>query len=292
MRIDCHSQPNFYTNRDIVHETFFNDIRKYPLLTEEEEIELLTIYKTSTDETERENAKNRLIECNLRFVASIAKKFGEADNFLDSVNEGNLGLIRAIEKFDLNKKCRLISYAVSWIVTYISNYQLTQVKSVVPPGIIKLHNYVKNVKRKFYAENERNPTSQELAEMIRKKFNFKVTSFDDVELSHMISISEKYYSSDNTNTVEESDEFVTKTCNNNIEESINDEYTKYKLDFFLGKLTDREKFIVERCYGIGCVQESFETIGLQLDLCGERVRQICSSAVKKMQGYKEKVKNL
>ena len=63
----------------------------------------------------------------------------------------------------------------------------------------------------------------------------------------------------------------------------------HQLDFFIGKLNERERFVIERSYGIGCIAESFDTIGLRLDLGKERVRQICVAAVKKMQKYKEMV---
>ena len=75
----------------------------------------------------------------------------------------------------------------------------------------------------------------------------------------------------------------------NSSSTIDREYKMHQLDFFLGKLNERERFIIERTYGIGCVAESFDTIGLHLDLGKERVRQICVAAVKKMQKYKEMV---
>ena len=109
----------------------------------------------------------------------------------------------------------------------------------------------------------------------------------------MISIDEKYGVIDEDDTVEESSLYLQRTSSNNIGEDIEEEYTKHKLDFFLGKLDERERFIVERHYGIGCVEESFDTIGLQLkpELGGERVRQICNDAVRKMKRYKTMVKN-
>ena len=87
--------------------------------------------------------------------------------------------------------------------------------------------------------------------------------------------------------------YLDKTHTNNIQDNIDTEYKTHKLNFFLGKLDEREQFIVKRHYGIGCVEESFDTIGLQLTpmLGGERVRQICNLAVKKMQKYKSMVKD-
>ena len=112
---------------------------------------LVLQFKNAPTEQERNKAKNKLIEANLRFVISIAKKLGTPETFLDLVSEGNIGLIKAIEKFDEEKECHLITYALSWIVAYIKNYQITQQNSVVPPNALKLHNYVKNVTREFFA---------------------------------------------------------------------------------------------------------------------------------------------
>jgi RNA polymerase primary sigma factor len=291
-RIDCNSRTSFFINDDII-EAYFNEVRHYPLLSETEEYELAKKIKNAPTEKERENAKTKLIQSNLRFVVSVAKKLGTPDTLADLISEGNIGLIKAIEKFDADKDYHLITYALSWIVAYIKNYQITQMNSVVPPNALKLHNYVKNVTREFYVKNERNPTPHEIADMVRKKFNFKITNLEDVELGRMISIDEKYGVIDEDETVEDSNMYLQRSSTNNINDDIDEQYTKHKLDFFLGKLDKRERFIVERHFGIGCLQESFDTIGLRLqpELGGERVRQICNNAVKKMQKYKKMVKD-
>ncbi len=297
IQIDCNTKSNFFVNNDGINNLYFNEVRRIPLLTDEEETELLLKFKNALTQKEREDAKNKLIESNLRFVISVAKKLGTPDTFLDLVNEGNIGLIKAIEKFNPEKECHLITYALSWIVAYIKNYQITQLNSVVPPNALKLHNYVKNVTKDFFAQNERNPTAHEIADMVRKKFNFQISNLEDVELGKMISIDEKYGTIDDDETMEESPVYLSRTSSNNVNDNIEDEYKKYKLDFFLGKLDKRERFIVEKYYGIGCEQESFDTIGLHLtedlggEICGERVRQICNAAVKKMKKYKSMIKD-
>lgn len=288
-KFDCSSKTSFFVNKDGISDAYFNEVRRIPLLTEKEEYELVLQYKNGTTEREREKAKNKLVESNLRFVISIAKKLGTPETFLDLVSEGNIGLIKAVEKFNVDKECHLITYALSWIVAYIKNYQITQLNSVVPPNALKLHNYIKNVTREFYMKNERNPTPHEIADLVRKKFDFRITNLEDVELGKMISIDEKYGVIDDDETVEETEMYLSRTSTNNIQDDIEDEYKHHKLNFFLGKLEDRERFIVERHYGIGCEQESFDTIGLQIDLGGERVRQICNAAVKKMKKYKTMV---
>jgi RNA polymerase primary sigma factor len=278
-----------YVDMNNINEAYYNDVRKFPLLTEDEEKQLVITYNNGKTQKERQDAKNKLINSNLRFVISIAKKLGTNENFLDLVNEGNIGLIKAIEKFDINKKYRLVTYAVSWIVAYIKNYQFTQNKIVVPPNTLKLHNYVKNATMDFFNKNEREPTAHEIADLIREKFNFNISNVEDVELGKVISIDEKFTINNDSESLENSRIYTSRTSSNNIETQINEEYKKHQLNFFLGKLNEREKYIVEKVYGIGCEPESFETIGMRLDLCGERVRQLCKSAVKKMNRYKEMI---
>ena len=297
LKIDCNSKTGFFVNNDGISNIYFNEIRRIPILSEEEQNKLIEIFNNAPTKKEREDAKNKLVETNLRFVISIAKRLGTPETFLDLVSEGNIGLIKAIEKFKPNKECHLLTYALSWIVAYMQNYQITRLNAVVPPNALKLHNYVKSVTRDFFAENERNPTANEIADLVRKKFDFNITNLEDVELGRMISIEEKYSTTDEDDTVEESNIYISRTSSNNIQEDIEEEYVKHKLNFFLGKLDDRERFIVERCYGIGCERESFDTIGLHLtqelggELCGERVRQIFNTAVSKMRRYKTMVKD-
>ena len=289
-QIHCNSKKTIYIDRDNIHDAYYNDVRKYPLLTEDEQKELIEKYKFGKTYEEREKAKEKLITSNLRFVVSVAKKLGTSDTFLDLINEGNIGLIKAIEKFDPNKKYKLITYAVSWIVAYIKNYQLTQLKSVVPPNTLKLHNYVKNVSREFFITNEREPTPHEIADLVRKKFNFTISNLEDVELGKIISIDEKYGVDSDSDTFADTSHYNARTCTTNtINNDIEMEYKKHQLNFFLGKLSEREKYIVERVYGIDCEAETFETVGLSLNLCGERVRQICVGAVKKMQDFKKRI---
>lgn len=291
-RIDCNNKTNFFIKDDII-DAYFNEVRHYPLLSETEEYELALQSKNAPTEKERQSAKTKLIQSNLRFVVSVAKKLGTSDTLADLISEGNIGLIKAVDKFEADKECHLITYALSWIVAYIKNYQITQLNSVVPPNALKLHNYIKNVTKDFYTKNERNPTPHEIADMVRQKFDFRITNLEDVELGRMISIDEKYGVIDDDDTVEESTMYLQRTSTNNINEDIEEQYTKHKLNFFLGKLDERERFIIERHFGIGCLQESFDTIGLQLkpELGGERVRQICNEAVKKMKKYKAMVKD-
>lgn len=287
IQVNCKSPSSFYLERSQAQMAYLNDIRRYPPISKEEEYELLYTLKHSRSEEEKHNAKNKLIESNLRFVISIVKKLGNSNNFLDLVNEGNLGLAKAIDKFDMKQNCRLLTYAAPWIISYIRSYQITKVKAIVPPNTTKTYSYVRNVKAAFYKEFERDASNQEVVDMIKDKYNFNINNLDDVSLGSIVSISETYEFEDSEKTFEEAPEYVKKTSTNNIQEDIDKENEKFLTNYFLGKLDDRERFVVERSYGINCLPESFETIGYELNLSGERVRQICTLAIKKMQKFKE-----
>lgn len=287
----CNSEASFYVNRDYITSAYFEDVRSFPILSAEEEKEL--VYKMNHGRTNEEkfNAKKKLIESNLRFVISIARKLGTKNSFLDLVNEGNIGLIRAIEKFDVNKGYKLITYAVSWIIAAIQEYQISKERSIIPPNALKLHRMIKNATKQFLRENDRNPTQQEIADIVREKFDFAITNLEDVELSKIISINENYSVLGDGETFEESELYQSKTCSNNVQDDIEKEYIKHKLNFFLNKLTKREKEIVERYYGINGEEESFDMIALDMKIGGERARQICMEAIKKMQKYTKMVEN-
>ena len=284
--IKCNSQIACYTNRDDITMAYFNDVRHFPVLSEEETTHLLEVLNSGSTKEERDKAKAKLIEGNLRFVVSVAKKLGNKETFLDLINEGNMGLIRAIEKYDKNKKCRLLTYAQGWIVSYMLKYKQKQSNAVTPPNVLKIYALIKKVNKTFYNENERKATREEIAEIIKDKYNFVIKNLDDVELGQMISIDSEYGVFDEDEKFEENNIFNSKTCTNNIEEKINDDYTKHKLDMLLGKLTDRERYIVEKYYGIGGIEESFDTISIELGVSKERVRQVCKKAVLKLKNYK------
>ena len=117
--IQLSNTTNFFVNRDYITDAYFDDVRKFPILSREEEEALLLQMRDGKTEREREDARTKLISSNLRFVISIAKKLGTKETFMDLVSEGNIGLMKAIEKFDIEKGCKLITYAVSWIIAYI-----------------------------------------------------------------------------------------------------------------------------------------------------------------------------
>lgn len=286
-KVNTRNKSKMFIN-DEAFEAYLNDIKKYPILSKEEERELLLTFRDTTDENEREAVKNKLITSNLRFVVSIAKKISTKEHFLDAVSEGNIGLINAIEKFDFSKNCNLISYAVNWIIAYINTYHIKKAKAVVPPNPIRLHNYVRRVVNDYIKENEHEPTKQEVADLVKDRYNFNITNLEDIDLSRVISVDEKYNNNDEEEVVITNNySYIKRTSYNNVQEDINRDHLLHHVNYFMRKLTKKERDIVKRYYGIDCPSETLEEISDDYSVSKERIRQLCLGAVRKMQKYCE-----
>lgn len=287
MLVNCKSVLGYNFGNDDVMSSYLKEVRRFPLLDNDEERRLLEIYKNGTDEAEREKAKEKLVQSNLRFVISIARKLGTSENFHDLISEGNIGLLKAIEKYDLDSNCKLTTYAVSWIMVQIQEYKMKVQKMVVPKNISKLTRFVKNAVDELYAENERKPYYDEIAARIKEKYNYGVVSLDDVSLgANIISVSEKYDNgSSESNTVEDGHEFTKTTSRNSVEDYMDEQDSSFEVNFFLSKLNERERFIVTRKHGIGCIPQSLDSIGYDLGIGKERTRQIYTASLKKMRKF-------
>lgn len=287
MLVNCKSTFGYNFGSDTITSLYLKDVRRYPLLNTEEERELIKQFKHGKTEKEREDAKNKLIQSNLRFVISVARKLGDRENFHDLVSEGNIGLMKALDRFDLSCKCKLTTYAVSWIMVQMQEYQMRKQKIVIPKNISKLTRYVKHAIDELYAENERKPYYDEIAARIKEKYNYNVVNLTDVTLGDkIVSISEKYDTKDrDCNTFEDGPVFTSVTSNNNIDKFINDDSSTIEAQFFLSKLNERERYIVVNKHGIGCEPLTLEQIGVRLELGKERVRQIYAESLKKMRQY-------
>ena len=202
---------------------------------------------------------------------------------MDVVNEANLGLIQAIDNFDLKMKCRFITYAVWWIRKYLNDYVTLKEKPVIPPNATKLHVYLSKARQEFFNENERYPSLSELREILRNKYKVSVKRAKDLEtltLSSIDSTDESRYDSDLI-------QYETVTSSNNVAEDMDREDIVKKVAAFLDILDEKEKDVVKKMYGIGCDSLTVPRIADELGYTMERVRQIHRMALKKM---KEKSK--
>ena len=281
--VDCKFKSTYYLQRDRNTIDYFAEIRKYPILTAEEERELLFEVKNGSP-LKAEMARERLVNCNQLFVASVAKKWANNDNFLDLINEGNIGLLVAIDRFDLNKKQRFLSYAVFWVRQYINDYIINCEHLVKPLNAHKIHIYKAKVTSELTQKLERVPTPDEIRDETEKKYGINLPfSMDFINFS-VASIDAPFMMEDKDNEANGvCMAFDNVTATNNIDKDIEVLDACKRANKALGMLTPREKRILMKYYGIGHTRNyDVYEIAESEQKSKERIRQIIKHAIIKL----------
>ena len=260
-------------------EDYLNDISKQPLLTAEEEVKLAQ--RIRNDDRE---ALERLVCANLRFVVSVAKQYQNQGLTLpDLINEGNIGLIKAAEKFDETRGFKFISYAVWWIRQSILQALAEQSRMVrLPLNQVSAVSRINKLIMKFEQEHERKPSAYELSELIDETPE-KIR--DSLRANgRPMSINAPLGEGDDSTLLEViSDENTPQADRGMIDTSLATE-----IDRMLDTLDEREKTIVEMCFGINNREMTLEEISEKFGLSRERVRQIREKALLKLRHSNKK----
>ena len=253
------------------------EIGREPMVSLEEEIELAqTIHKGGA---KGERAKEKLVKANLRFVVSVAKQYQHQGlSLTDLIDEGNIGLVKAAEKFDETRGFKFISYAVWWIRQSILQAIAEQSRIVrLPLNQVGALSQINKVTAEFVQKNGRRPSIHELSE---------ITGIDELKIrqsqnadGHHMSI-DAPFSDDDTNSMSD---MLASGEDSRTDKTVEYESMASDLDDVLKKvLKDRELKIVKQCFGIGCHEKGLEEIGAEVGLTRERVRQIREKSIEKI----------
>ena len=262
------------TNRESASlDKYLQEIGREELITVEEEVELAQRIRKGD-----QIALEKLTRANLRFVVSVAKQYQNQGLTLpDLINEGNIGLIKAAEKFDETRGFKFISYAVWWIRQSILQALAEQSRIVrLLLNQVGSLNRLNKAFSKFEQEYERIPTPQELAKVLEIPKE-KITSTLRLSGKH-VSVDAPFTDSEENSLLDVlTNEDTPKTDTILIKESLIKE-----IERALSTLTEREKGIVKSFFGINCTELTLEEIGDKFGLTRERVRQIKEKAIKRL----------
>ncbi len=254
---------------------FLEEIFKYPLLTAEEERELIKKAKKGDIE-----ARNKLINANLRYIYKMAKKYsGMGIPISDLINEGVLGLIKAIEKYDLKRRVRLLTYATSWIRQSMMKALTEQSRAIKLNSSIKGKlDRVRRAMEEYYQKFQREPSEEELAQ---------ITGMSIEEVKEVVNIYKGQFSIDEL-IGDENGRTIEETFPDPFEEEIEEKIKKEErinrfLEILERELNEREKKIIVEYYGLDLNEpKTLEQLGKELGISRERVRQIKERALRKL----------
>ena len=253
---------------------YLKEIGKVPLLSADEEVELAKRMAEGDEE-----AKKRLAEANLRLVVSIAKRYvGRGMLFLDLIQEGNLGLIKAVEKFDYHKGFKFSTYATWWIRQAITRAIADQARTIrIPVHMVETINKLIRVSRQLLQELGREPTPEEIA----AKLDMPVES-----VRESLKISQEPVSLETPIGEEEDSHLGDFIQDDNVPvpaEAAAQTLLKEQLDEVLDTLTEREQKVLRLRFGMNDGRaRTLEEVGKEFDVTRERIRQIEAKALRKL----------
>jgi len=272
-RINTRVTPKNFHRSDLLNK-YYNDISSYPILSPDEEVELFHAYRNGDMKS-----RDKIVQCNQRFVVAVAKKFAFTDiELMDMISEGNIGLLIALERFDVTYGFKFISYAVNWIYSYISQYinKKCLIHKRIDPQLKKRIKEIEKILAVEGIEANNNIVKQKLEEM----FNILV---DENDLSNIFSISIDI-PADDEQYVSGINEFNSaySSCNE-IVNVINEDYNKYLVGRYLEYLTYTEQEIVKLYYGIDYEPlTKFSDIAEKLGIPNHRVSNYYHRSMRKM----------
>jgi len=259
---------------------YLREIGKIPLLTAEEELTLARKVKTGS-----KKAKDQMAEANMRLVVSIAKRYvGRGLDLLDLIQEGNTGLLRAVEKFDPDRGFKFSTYATWWIRQAITRAIADQARTIrIPVHMVETINKLLRTQRRLTQELNREPTNEEIAAAME---------MDVEKVEHIMKIKQDISSLDASvrDDDEESTlaEFIEDEETKAPSESASEQLLKEQIHQILSTLTEREQKIIKLRFGLEDGRShTLEEVGQEFSVTRERIRQIEAKAIQKLRKHKD-----
>jgi len=259
---------------------YLREIGKIPLLTAEEELALAQRVVAGD-----KDAKDKMAEANMRLVVSIAKRYvGRGLDLLDLIQEGNTGLLRAVEKFDPDKGFKFSTYATWWIRQAITRAIADQARTIrIPVHMVETINKLLRTQRRLTQELNREPTNDEIA---------KAMDLDVDKVEHIMKIKQDISSLDASIRDEDEDsilaDFIEDEDTISPEDSATNQLLKEQVKSMLGALTEREQKILKLRFGLeDGKQHTLEEVGQEFSVTRERIRQIEAKALAKLRKHKD-----
>ncbi len=258
---------------------YLNEIGFSPLLTPEEEVHFARLARKGN-----EAGRKRMIESNLRLVVKIARRYvNRGLTLLDLIEEGNLGLIRAVEKFDPERGFRFSTYATWWIRQTIERAIMNQTRTIrLPIHVVKELNVYLRAARELTQKLDHEPSAEEIAELLEKPVK---------DVKRMLGLNERITSVDSPigGTDKSLLDTVADDSANDPSEVLQESDLRTCLDRWLDQLSDKQQEVIARRFGLrGYATSTLEEVGQEIGLTRERVRQIQVEALKRMRELMEK----
>lgn len=261
---------------------YLHEIGKIPLLKSDEEMELA--YKIVAGD---KKAKDKMAEANMRLVVSIAKRYsGRGLDFLDLIQEGNTGLLRAVEKFDPDKGFKFSTYATWWIRQAITRAIADQARTIrIPVHMVETINKLLRTQRRMTQKLNREPTIEELS----KELNLEIPKIEYImKIKQDISSLDAGVGRDGEEEDSVLGDFIEDEDSVTPEESATSQLLKEQILEILESLSDREQKIIKMRFGLdGGKSHTLEEVGQEFAVTRERIRQIEAKALTKLRRHKD-----
>lgn len=285
-KFDCKSARRITTRTSALTE-YLCDVRKYDVLSSEEQMKLISIYQSDRKSAEGLAARDKVIKSNLRFALSVAKASANEENVMDLIQEANIGLADAVDGYEFGKGCNFISYAIFHIRRRINQYIINNENKVRRTNQAKTFFSLSKIRASLTQEYGREPTPEELLDAFNEKMEANgqigVKNIEDVITLHFQSIDvDKDDESDADSFGLKSFEIGTASVNGHIREEEN-EYNRWMIQQCVGSLKEKERNMVIMRFGLfGENEHSDSEIASMYGIRTEAVNDRIRNALRKM----------